>query len=367
MFGKKEKLPPCLEEITTIVEILIKHLVDNNRKAAKKFRRGITENLDDLWDESLDDEEAYEEANRLLDEFLSEFSDAGVDMEKVFAGENRYNAKKKVDDLINVMKKKGAIPFRLTRDSRLYIVYVMKENGMPELKKILAKYGGRYDHHFDLDIYNMIKIAKPPQIEKITIPPLSMNSVLWKNMEAVVKAIPPTKYIENDLKELRESLSKERVIDRNKSKEQAYWDCMLSAIDSYCCYIPDYWAVEDIIDDIRDIVDYYDVDIDFDNFYIPKDTGVYKALSIIAEELSEQNILVGWTEGPDEIGKQENKNMQYHIVIVKSDDKRTIEKLFIKCGGVIHFDFNDAKRLATPLKKAPVIDWHKGNVLPSSE
>ena len=144
MFGKKEKLPPCLEEITTIVEILIKHLVDNNnRKAAKKFRRGITENIDDLWDESLDDEEAYEEANRLLDEFLSEFSDAGVDMEKVFASENRYNAKKKVDDLINVMKKKGAIPFRLTRDSRLYIAYVMEEKGMSELKKILAKYGGR--------------------------------------------------------------------------------------------------------------------------------------------------------------------------------------------------------------------------------
>lgn len=359
IFGKK-KFSPDMEEILAILELMVKD--SDNSHLVSDIRKEIDKN--DFIRESFE----WRSADELWNSFLPGLLKMGADTEQVFASRDVNSAKTKLDDLVNHLKKEGEIPYRLTGHPRRYKIFSIKAKNISKLKDLLAKYKGKYDKYFDFDIYNMIKMPDPPKPEKTTVPPLSPDSGLWKSLEAVVKAVSRNEGI--DLKKLKEKLSKEQEFDFACSKEQGYWYIMQSILESYWDTIRDCEGAEYIIDRMKDRFERQGIEIDFDDFYVPEEAGMYKALSVIARELKEQGVLVGWMEGPDDIGKPKSEHtIYYDILIVKSNDKQKLEDLFAKCGGVVHFDFNDAKRLANPLKeRRPLINWYNmGQKLPPSE
>lgn len=358
IFGKK-KFSPDMEEILAILELMVKD--SDNSHLVNKIRKEVGKS--DFIREDFESRSADE----LWDLFLPGLLNMGADTEQVFAGRDVHSAKTKLDDLINHLKEEGEVPYRLTGHPRRYKIFSIKPKNISKLKDLLAKYKGKYDKYFDFDIYNMIKLPAPPEPEKTTIPPLSPDSQLWKSLKAIVEAVSP--YAEMDLKRLQEKLSEEQVYDFACSKEHGYWLIMQSIIESYWNVISDYDGAEDVIDCMKDISEEQGLEIDFDDFYVPENAGTYKVLSVIAKELKEQGILVGWMEGPDDTDEPKREQTTYDVLIVKSNDKQKLKSLFAECGGVVHFDFNDAKLLATPLKeRRPLIDWYNtGQKLPASE
>lgn len=302
-----------------------------------------------------------------LDNFVMN-KNLSADMEEVFAGLDVTTAKQKLASLKGEVGGPQKVSFfRITGIPQRYYVFFMPTKKMVRLKKILAKHNGIYDHWFDFDLDNMIKLPEAPSQIMIPVPPLELDSQLAKTMETIVKAV--SHFAEEDIVSLREELSKEHEVAEGGSNEQAYWLCLLTAIQSYYSQIQDNFEASFVIEDLDWLLnDSLGLDVDFNDFYIPEDVGTYKALAIIAAELRDRNILLGWLRGPDEKDrKADGEFTVYRTLAVHNGDKDALEKLFAACGGVVHFDYDDPGYLAKPLRETGVlIDWG-GLRLPTSD
>jgi hypothetical protein len=158
--------------------------------------------------------------------------DVSLDTEKVFAGLSVFAAKKRLDSLVNELRKERGVLFRIlgynkcvlfriVGFNRRYYITFISDKRMTKLKKTLANYNGEYDSWFDFDIYNMIKLTEKPKlekVEKVKIPPLSPDSKIWESMEAIVMMVSADALTERNLMELRNELSKEHEADQNSAK-----------------------------------------------------------------------------------------------------------------------------------------------------
>ncbi len=355
MFGFKK-----IDDEYTVVEEITNAIVNwaglKMPKDDVKFYREKKMGRDKLWD--------YAIWNIFTNEKIS------TDLEVVFAGLDVYTAKTKLDSLKNELKKSNAVLFRILGLSGRYYVTHIPEKSMKKLRNILENHIA-YNIWFDFNIDNMIKLPEAPKREKVKVPPLSPDSKIWKSMEAIVKIV--TVRDEECLKKLREELSKELEVDEGSVKEEAYWRKLLGTFESQYLWLQDNFEAADVIEEVSYVVNQNiglneNEKIDFSEFFVPDDVGTYKALSILAGELEDKNILLGLMESPDERNGHVREDITiYLIVAVHNGDKSTLEKLFADCGGAIHFDFNDPKRLAAPVRQAGVlINWDRPK-LPGSD
>jgi hypothetical protein len=292
-----------------------------------------------------------------------------VDVSKAFAGQDLLTAKERLNSLLNQCKSTHTVAIRIVGLKNPYLLTSLTEQNLLKLKKALTNYGGAYDAWFDFDLENMIKIAAKPKPAKIPVRPLSANSTIWKSMEAIVNAV--TRNSKSSLEKLRGYLSKGGERAQDSCDEQVYWDSLLRAIDLAYANIGEDFAPPFVIGEIVDLANQFinqGKELNFADFFVPDDVGSFKALAVLAEDLLDRNILLGWLESPDEKNVKASWDLiTYNVLLAPNENKTELEKLFADCGGAVHFDFSDPVRLAAPLKESGVkIKWG-GPWLPNAE